>query len=150
MKGPKKRLSLSVSICLQALGRLSGFLGTLVYREMLQRNTVRPMKAIIREPKAELQRKMLRRWIWTKSRESSFIQLAVCASGRGRLCSACLTWCYLGRLSLHDSGFMLAMAWDAKRSLVRRRVFLRLPAPRLCRRRHWFSANASTSRRKAA
>lgn len=148
MKGPKNWLSLPVSICLQALGRLFGLIGTLWYRELLKRNTVRPMEAIIREPRAELQRKMLRQWTRTKSRESSYIQLAVCVSGRSRN-TACLTWCYLGRFSLHDSGFMLAMAWYAEWPLVRRCVLLCMPAPRLCRHRHWFSANARTSRRKA-
>ena len=86
---------MSVAICLQTLGKVLGLMGTLLYREMLKRNTVRPMKAIIREPRAELQRKMLRQWTRTKSRESSYIQLAVCSPGRSIFCSAVLTWCHL-------------------------------------------------------
>ena len=69
--------------CLRGLGLILEFMATFMYHEMLKRNTLRPMMDIVHEPRPELQRKLLRQWARTKTRESAYIQLAVGAFGRG-------------------------------------------------------------------
>lgn len=70
------------SICeaiLTELSELFEHIGTILYREMLKRNTLQPMQKIIQEPNPESQRKLLRDWSQTKQNEASYIQLAVSA-----------------------------------------------------------------------
>lgn len=51
--------------------------GTFLYRELFKRNTLRPMKKIIRESgRPELQHRLLRQWARTKYKESQYIQVA--------------------------------------------------------------------------
>ncbi|KAL8936592.1 MAG: hypothetical protein Q9216_004853 [Gyalolechia sp. 2 TL-2023] len=51
--------------------------GTFLYRELFKRNTLRPMKRIIRESsRPELQHRLLRQWAQTKFKESQYIQVA--------------------------------------------------------------------------
>ena len=61
----------------KALKWLLEMCGTLLYREMLKRNTVRPMERIIKEPNQERKRRLLRDWAQMKSNESTYVQLAV-------------------------------------------------------------------------
>ena len=70
------------STCLHALGMLLEFICTLLYRELFKRNTLKPLTEIIDEPRVELQRRLLRQWARRKSRESTYIQVAVGTSGR--------------------------------------------------------------------
>ena len=62
---------------LRAFRWLVELIGTILYRDMLKRNTLQPMRRIIKEPDAERKRRLLRDWAQTKSNESSYIQLAV-------------------------------------------------------------------------
>ena len=62
-------------------------IGTILYREMLKRNTLQPLRRIIKESDRERRRRLLRDWARQKSNESSYIQLAVCGVGPPRTCS---------------------------------------------------------------
>ena len=70
-------LSTLASVCLRAFEKLLELIATLLYREMLKRNTLRPMEKIINEHNPELQRRLLRQWAQTKASESAYIQVAV-------------------------------------------------------------------------
>ena len=51
-----------------------------VYRMMLERTTVQPLREIIQVPAGnkDIQRTLLRQWAQTKAHECQYIQLAVC------------------------------------------------------------------------
>ena len=53
------------------------FVTTFLYRDLLKRNTLKPMMEIINEEDEERQQRLLRSWAQTKLKESSYIQLAV-------------------------------------------------------------------------
>ena len=79
----EKWLNSLASMCFRALGKILELIVTFLYRELLKRNTLKPMTEIIQEhDRPELQRRLLRQWAGTKTRESSYIQLAVGALGR--------------------------------------------------------------------
>ena len=99
------------AICFRAFEDFLEVITTFLYRELLKRNTLRPMMEIICEPREELQRKLLHQWAQTKKRESSYIQLAVkCLRFATSSTEVSLLIVYAGRVSLHDSGIMLAVA----------------------------------------
>ena len=52
-------------------------LGTMLYREMLKRNTIKPIQQIVKESDQVRQRKLLCKWTQTKDSEYNYIQLAV-------------------------------------------------------------------------
>ena len=113
-------LSSLASICLRALEKLLELIGTLLYREMLKRNTLRPMQKIIHERNPDLQRRLLRQWAMVKANESQYIQVAVCALVT--IISAWIDQLLIvcsGRIPLHDCSIVSAMARHTKRPLVR-------------------------------
>lgn len=57
-----------------------------VYRMMLERNTLQPLRDIIRPGQdIEVQRTLLRRWAQVKANECSYVQLAVCSQASSGL-----------------------------------------------------------------
>ena len=66
-----------LSICFRALGKSLELIGTSLYHELLKRNTLEPMMEIINEARPELQLRLLRKWARTKTREATYIQVAV-------------------------------------------------------------------------
>ena len=70
-------LEMALKQILRALRWVVELIGTLLYREMLKRNTLQPLKRITAESDPERRRRLLRDFAQTKSNESSYIQLAV-------------------------------------------------------------------------
>lgn len=68
------------SICFGALRKPVDVVTTFLYREILKRNTLKPMTDIINERRPELQRRPFRHRARTKTREATYIQLAVSVS----------------------------------------------------------------------
>ena len=62
---------------------------TLLYREMLKRNTLRPLQDLIEEKNEMKRRNLLREWSQMKKHEVTYIQVAVCAPDSGMLCPSC-------------------------------------------------------------
>ena len=54
------------------------FLATFLFREMMKRNTIEPLRRIIKEQDPDMQLILLREWAQTKGKECSYIQVAVC------------------------------------------------------------------------
>ena len=77
-----KQASLSPASGSKAILRYVGWgfelVFTLLYHEMLKRNTLQPLQEIIDASDEDTREQLLREWSRTKEGESSYIQLAVC------------------------------------------------------------------------
>ena len=62
---------------------------TLLYREMLKRNTLRPIRDLIKEEDETKRRNLLREWSQMKKHEVTYIQVAVCVLDSSTLGPSC-------------------------------------------------------------
>lgn len=62
---------------LRRLGRAAIWSLSFLYRELLQRNIINPLKAILKEQDDDIRASLMRQWAQAKKDESKYTQLAV-------------------------------------------------------------------------
>ena len=119
-----------------------------VYRMMLERTTIQPLREIINVPPGnqDTQRTLLRQWAQIKAHECQYIQLAVYLEILSLMCLESSLTALLGRLSLHDSGLLSAMARYSQRPLVSFSTVLRKYPDFNCRCRDGLATTSGTTR----